>query len=124
MEYWTPEDETHIIIEPDEEEKLVLRIIVQTTFELAQPDGLSWVSYKPDHKLTDKEADNFISHPRSYDGRVVHIDWVEGRNCCTDIFLRGLRYYVLDFKWFFRFRGSPNEMLELSKQKIADLLHT
>jgi hypothetical protein len=108
--------ETYIMVEDGESERDVLRAIVRASFELAKPENLSILSYKPDHLLTNEEADRLIIHPpRSYDGCVINMDFVEGRRCATvlkkELACTGSPTFVLYDSYFERFRGKPDVVL-------------
>lgn len=56
--------------------------------------------------------------PRSYDSRVVDMDFVQRRRCATVLSKDGNQHFVFDNGYFERFEGSPKPMFDL----INDLL--
>lgn len=121
MRILTDKNETHIILDEDEDERQVLRAIVKASFELASPAGLSMLDYKPDYKLSDTEADKWIRPaPRSHDSCIVDMDFVQGRQCKTVLSKEAHNHFALYTKYFERFRGNPKSMLDHAKHLLSD----
>ena len=113
--------ETHIILDASEEEREVVRAIVKASFELAGPVGLSAVDYVPGYRLSDSEADQWIrSVPRSHDSCIVDMDFVQGRQCKTVLSKEAAGHFILDTRYYERFRGNCVPMLERARNLVDE----
>lgn len=119
MRFFNEKQSTFIVLEALEEERAVLRAIVKASFELALPVGLSVIDYNPHSSLSDVDADRFIrSVPRSCDGSVIDMDFVQGRQCKTAILKETPGRFRLDSKYFERYRGSCAPVLQRAQELI------
>ena len=121
MRFFKDSDDAHIVLEGSEEERQVLRAIVQASFDLAHPVGLTVVDYHPEHRLTDSETDQWIrSVPRSHDRRVIEMNYVQGRQCKTVLSKETPGHFRLDAKLFERYRGSCMPLLKRAQELISE----
>ncbi|HEX8974829.1 MAG TPA: hypothetical protein VF817_05120 [Patescibacteria group bacterium] len=97
-------------------EKAVLRAIVIASFELSRPAGLGFLHFDKSTKMTEDEADRFISLPPRHGDVVIEMDYVQGRQCKTVVWKKGPGHYLLNDHLFERDRGSIEPMLEKAKQ--------
>jgi len=120
MRYEKIETTTHIYVEKDETEQEVLRAIVKASFELARLD----LHFNDNQEMNNKIADLFIILPsdhRDYEGTVVKMDYVQGRQCKTYIEFVKECHFIL---WDFAYKRDPKPMLDRAKEILTGLAST